>query len=342
MEQPGFWQNQKQAEALSKKLADLKKFHDDWKALRDGADELLDFAKMMEAEVDLSSTTTVEMKQDSEAEIEKEYIRLSELFLKLEFTILMDGEYDASNAIVAIHAGAGGTEAQDWAQMLLRMFMRFAERHDWKVKILDEHAGNEAGIKSATFEVLGRFAYGYFKCEAGVHRLVRQSPFNSDNLRHTSFALLEVLPDLGEMSEVEIDPKDLRIDTFLSGGHGGQSVQTTYSAVRLTHLPSGIVVSCQNERSQLQNREIALRILKARLHALKLKEREDEKKKLRGEFTSAEWGSQIRSYVLHPYQLVKDHRTKHETADTTAVLDGDLDAFIEAYLRYLKSGINLK
>ena len=271
-----------------------------------------------------------------ESDVQKKMDELNRDFRALEFTKLMGDPYDDRDAIVAIHAGAGGTEAQDWAEMLLRMFLRYAERKGWKTKMLDEHHGSEAGIKSATFSVEGRYAYGHFKAEAGVHRLVRLSPFNADQLRHTSFALLEVLPELGDVEVVKIDPKDLRIDTFLSSGHGGQSVQTTYSAVRITHIPSNIVVSCQNERSQTQNKEIAMRILRAKLHAVYLKERDAEKKKLRGEFTSAEWGNQICSYVLHPYKLVKDHRTKYETKDPDDVLNGNLDPFIEAYLRQSK------
>jgi peptide chain release factor 2 len=269
-------------------------------------------------------------------EVTQELTKLQAQFAKMEFAVLLNDEYDASDAIVALHAGAGGTEAQDWTEMLFRMFTRYAEKKGWRVTLLDKHLGGEAGIKSATFSVEGRYAYGHFKTEAGTHRLVRISPFDADKLRHTSFALVEVLPDLGEVAESTIDPKDLRIDTFLAGGHGGQGVQTTYSAVRITHIPTNIVVTCQNERSQTQNKATAMRILQAKLQALALEEREKQKRQLRGEFQSAEWGSQIRSYVLHPYQMVKDHRTKHETSDTQAVLDGDLDPFIEATLRWDK------
>jgi len=295
--------------------------------LRADAKDLLEYAALAAGE------------GDDEGVEEDVVARLAEIrsrFEKLELGTLMDGDHDASDAICAIHAGAGGTDAQDWAEMLTRMYFRYAEREGWKVKVLDESRGQEAGIKSIVFSVEGRYAYGYLKCEAGVHRLVRLSPFNADQLRQTSFALLEVLPDIGDVADVEIDPKDLRVDTYLSSGHGGQGVQTTYSAVRLTYLPTGMIVTCQNERSQTQNKETAMRILKARLMAIRLTEHEAEKKKLRGEFQSAEWGSQIRSYVLHPYHLVKDHRTKHETADTDAVLGGDLGPFIEAYLRFVK------
>ncbi len=308
-------------------MADLKEFYDSWSALRQEVSDLSDFAILSAEEKD----------SDADDEVGDQYEKLLARFEKLEFTTLMDGEHDAHDAIVAIHAGAGGTDAQDWAEMLLRMFIRFAENKQWEVKMLDESRGSEAGIKSALFSVRGRYAYGYFHAEAGVHRLVRLSPFNSDNLRQTSFALIEVLPDLGDTKEIEIDPKDLRIDTFLSSGHGGQGVQTTYSAVRITHIPTNIVVSCQNERSQTQNKEQAMRVLRARLHAIAMAEQEEEKRQLRGEFTSAEWGNQIRSYVLHPYKMVKDHRTKYETQDTEAVLDGEIEPFIEAYLRYAKA-----
>jgi peptide chain release factor 2 len=311
---------------VSRRLAGLKDFYGQWNGLKNDASSLLDLAKLAQAEKD----------EGAEKDITVELGNLQSRLQKLEFTTLLDGEHDASDAIVAVHAGAGGTDSQDWAEMLLRMFLRYSERKGWKVKVLDDHRGQEAGIKTATVSVEGQWAYGHLKAEAGVHRLVRISPFDAEKMRHTSFALVEVLPELGEITEVQIDPKDLRIDTFLSSGHGGQSVQTTYSAVRVTHTPTGIVVSCQNERSQTQNKETALRILRAKLHAKYLKERDDEKKKLRGEYQSAEWGSQIRSYVLHPYKMVKDHRTKHETQDAERVLDGDLDEFVESYLRSMK------
>lgn len=240
--------------------------------------------------------------------------------------------------LLAIHAGAGGTDAQDWAEMLRRMYVRYGEQQGWQVEVVDESRGGEAGIKSSLLKITGRYAYGYLKCEAGVHRLVRISPFDAEKMRHTSFALVEVLPELPDVAEVELDPKDLRIDTFLSSGHGGQSVNTTYSAVRIVHIPTGITVTCQNERSQTQNKETALKYLRGKLWQLEWGKQQAEKQKLRGEFKSAEWGNQARSYVIHPYKLVKDHRTEFESTNPDKVLNGDLAPFIEARLKQLAGG----
>ena len=262
---------------------------------------------------------------------------LEKQFIDYEFFLLLNGPYDQSHAVVAIHAGSGGTEAQDWAEMLLRMILRFCDKMKWRARIIDESRGSEAGYKSVMLEIKGRWAYGYLKSEHGVHRLVRVSPFDAEKMRHTSFALIEVLPELDEKIKIAIDPKDLRIDTFMSGGHGGQSVNTTYSAVRLVHLPTGLSVSCQNERSQLQNKETALKVLKAKLYRLEQEKLAAERKELRGEYKSAEWGNQIRSYVLHPYHLVKDHRTDYEDSDPERVLEGNLLPLAESYLRWIKN-----
>ncbi|PJE57412.1 MAG: peptide chain release factor 2, partial [Candidatus Portnoybacteria bacterium CG10_big_fil_rev_8_21_14_0_10_38_18] len=258
-----------------------------------------------------------------------------ERFKKEEFKVLFSGPYDKKHAIVSIYSGAGGTEAQDWANMLLRMYSRYAESHNFKSKILDIGYGQEAGIKSAVLEIDGLYAYGYLKGENGVHRLVRLSPFNADNLRHTSFALVEILPEISEdiKKEIEIKPDDLKIDTFRSSGPGGQNVNMRSTAVRLTHLPTKIVVSCQSERSQAQNRERAMKLLYTKLYQKRLQEKQKEKADIRGVLPSVEWGSQIRSYVLHPYKLVKDHRTGVESSNPDEVLDGKLDEFIEAELR---------
>jgi peptide chain release factor 2 len=267
-------------------------------------------------------------------DVEKQFKEIKKEIDTLEFQTLLSGEFDASDAIIAIHAGAGGVDAQDWAEMLLRMYLRWAELSGLKARVVDESRGTEAGIKSVTIEVDGNYAYGNLKSEAGVHRLVRLSPFNSDNLRQTSFASVEVMPVIEEIKEVKINPQDLVIDTYRSSGAGGQHVNTTDSAVRITHVPTNIVVTCQSERSQLQNREQAMKVLKARIHQRYLEEQEAERRKLKGEVQSNEWGSQIRSYVIHPYKLVKDHRTKFETSDAEKVLDGELHGFMEAYLRY--------
>jgi len=271
------------------------------------------------------------------AELEEEISAIEADLEKRSFTAMLSGQYDHDSAILAIHAGAGGTDSQDWAAMLQRMYLRWAEDSGFKTEILDSTPGEEAGIKSVTIEVDGEYAFGYLRSEKGVHRLVRLSPFDSAHRRHTSFALVEVLPQVAmDEANIEIDPGDIKMDVFRSSGAGGQNVQKNATAVRLTHIPTGIVVTCQNERSQTQNREFAMRILRARLLELRQAEREEERAVLRGEYTKAEWGSQIRSYVLHPYQMVKDHRTDHESGNTQAVLDGELDEFMEAYLRSTK------
>jgi len=272
------------------------------------------------------------------AEVEAEAHALSDRLDKLEFELSFSGPYDRRSAIVAIHAGAGGTESQDWAEMLLRMYLRWAERHGYKTDLLDVMPGDEAGIKSATLEIDGHHAYGRLRSERGVHRLVRLSPFDADHARHTSFALVEVMPQAEGSADITISPEDLRIDVFRASGHGGQNVQKNATAVRITHVPTGIVATCQNERSQYRNRESAMRVLEARLLERELERQAEEQARIKGEHVSAGWGNQIRSYVLHPYKMVKDHRTDFETSDPDAVLDGDLDPFMEAYLKMTMGG----
>lgn len=273
-----------------------------------------------------------------EPEIEKGARQLQEKFAGLELEILLSGPYDRNNAILTMHAGAGGTEAQDWVQMLYRMYVRWGERRGYKVETLDLLPGDEAGVKSVTFSFTGENAYGYAKAEKGVHRLVRISPFDASGRRHTSFASVDVIPEVSDDAEITIDSEDLKVDTYRSGGAGGQHVNKTDSAVRITHIPSGIVVQCQSERSQIQNRAAAMRILQSKLLELKRKEQEDELWEIRGEQQDIAWGSQIRSYVFHPYSLVKDHRTNVETGNVTAVMDGEIDNFIAAFLQQNKSG----
>ncbi len=272
-------------------------------------------------------------------EIEQELFKkekdLRERYEKLSFFVLFKGQYDSKSAIISISSGAGGTDAQDWAEMLESMILRYCEKKGFKTRTVERQQGQEAGIKSSTFEVSGEQAYGWLKSEAGVHRLVRISPFDAEAMRHTSFALVDIIPDLEGDGNFEIKEEDLRIDVFRASGHGGQSVNTTDSAVRIVHIPSGIVAICQNERSQHQNRATAMKILKSRLLALNMRERDEKERKIRGEVSSPEWGSQIRSYVIHPYKLVKDHRTKLETSDVERVLGGDLEDFSISYLKWL-------
>ncbi|MCL4393361.1 MAG: peptide chain release factor 2, partial [Chloroflexi bacterium] len=251
----------------------------------------------------------------------------------LEFELRFSGEYDHNNAILSIHAGAGGTESQDWAQMLMRMFLRYAEKKKYETEILEEMPGDEAGIKSTTIRIVGPYAYGRLKAERGVHRLVRLSPFDANHRRHTSFVLVEVMPEIEDAVQAEIKPDEVKIDIYHASGHGGQNVQKVATAVRLTHIPTGIVVTCQNERSQLQNKENAFKVLRSRLIEMEIEKREQEKARIKGQHVEAGWGNQIRSYVLHPYQMVKDHRTEFETSRTDNVLDGAWDEFVEAYLK---------
>jgi peptide chain release factor 2 len=326
MQQEGFWNDTEKATKISKRHEELRSEIETWEALRDEVSGLLSLSSELEAEPD----------EDMEADVEKQVEDIEKRFKKLEFLLMFDGKHDKKNTLVTIQSGSGGTEAQDWAEMLERMILRFVEKKGWKAALLDESKGTEAGIKSATISVEGRYAYGHLKSEHGTHRLVRISPFDAEQMRHTSFASIEVIPEI-ETEELTIDENDLRIDTFMAGGHGGQSVNTTYSAVRIVHVPTGITVQCQNEKSQLQNKQSAMKVLLSRLQQRKEQEEEAERLKLRGEYKSPEWGNQIRNYVLHPYHLVKDVRTKHETADDERILDGDLDEFIEAYLRWGKS-----
>ena len=304
-----------------RQLVEQKKVVNRWREVEKKVTDMAELASLAEDD----ATLMLEI----ESEIDKLLSHLDEMELEMAF----GSEYDARNAILAIHAGAGGTESQDWAEMLLRMYLRWAERRGYKAEILDTSPGEEAGIKSAIISVSGDYACGYLKSEHGVHRLVRLSPFDADHNRHTSFALVEVIPEAEADVDVKIEADDLRVDVFRSSGPGGQHMQKTSSAVRLTHLPTGLVVTCQSERSQYQNKETAMRILQSRLLELELAKRDEERARLKGKHVAAGWGNQIRSYVLHPYKMVKDHRTNYQTSDTDAVMDGELDDFITAYLR---------
>lgn len=306
-----------------RRLAEQRKVVETWRGLEKKIADIADAFSLAEEEPSF--------RQEIESEIET----LASQLDKLELGLAFSSEYDARNAIITIHAGAGGTESQDWAEMLMRMYLRWAEHRGYKAEILDVSRGEEAGIKSAVIAINGDYACGYLKSEHGVHRLVRLSPFDADHARHTSFALVEVMPEAETDVDVKIAPDDLKIDVYRSSGAGGQNVQKTSTAVRLTHLPTGLVVTCQSERSQYQNKEIAMRILRTRLLELELAKRTEERAKVKGKRIAAGWGNQIRSYVLHPYKMVKDHRTDYQTSNPEVVLNGELDAFITAYLRSL-------
>ncbi|MFC2007141.1 peptide chain release factor 2 [Chloroflexota bacterium] len=318
---PDFWLDQINAQNIMRQMAEHTKLVQTWRELEK---RLHDTAELILLSTDDSSL---------QGEIQSELDEVASCLDELEFQLSFSGKYDARNAILAIHAGAGGTESQDWAEMMMRMYLRWAERRGYKTEILNSSPGEEAGVKSVIIYIEGDYANGYLKSEHGVHRLVRLSPFDADHARHTSFALVEVMPEAEEDADVGIESDDLKVDTFRSSGPGGQHMQKTSSAVRLTHLPSGLVVTSQSERSQFQNKEIALKILRARLLELELTKREEERAKLKGDHVAAGWGNQIRSYILHPYKMVKDHRTDYQTSDADAVLDGNLDDFIDAYLR---------
>jgi len=321
-----FWQDRVAAEAIFQRLNVKKDLVTTWLDLSRRVEELCDLAELIRETTD-----------DTELhELDREVEKLGDDFRQAETKLLMRGKYDEKDCYLSIHAGTGGVDAQDWAEMLLRMYLRYAEANEFKANIISISPAEEAGIKSATLIIKGANAYGFLQSESGVHRLVRQSPFNAKNLRQTSFALVEVLPVFDDDLDIELNKDDLKIDTYRASGHGGQSVNKTDSAVRITHLPTGLVVSCQNERSQHQNKEVALRMLKAKLFALREEEKKEQETILKGDVTQGSWGNQIRSYVFHPYKMVKDHRTNYETSQVDKVMDGDLDDFIEEYLRQKK------
>ena len=318
-EAPDLWDNPENAQSILRRASRLRNFIESWQNLDQRVQDAIELAS-------LNDESMME-------ELNVETNLIEEEVEKREFTALLSGEYDRHDAILSIHAGAGGTDSQDWAEMLQRMYLRWGESHGFETDILDLNAGEEAGIKRVTIAFNGDYAMGYLRSEKGVHRLVRLSPFDSNHRRHTSFALVEIYPQVESDDQVEIDPNDLKIDTYRSAGAGGQNVQKNETAIRITHIPTGLVVTCQNERSQTQNKDNAMRVLRARLLDLKREQQEAELAEIKGDHIKAEWGSQIRSYVLHPYQMVKDHRTNLEASNINAVLDGEIDEFIEAYLR---------
>ncbi len=325
-----FWENQQNTSQVLKRITEIKNKVEEYKLSKNTLDNLLDLVELLKIEKD----------DQLENELEKNVSNLSKQVDKLEISTLLSGKYDINNAIITLHPGAGGTEAQDWVEMLYRMYTRWANANGYKVEELDYLPGDEAGIKSVTFLVSGNYAYGYLKGEQGVHRLVRISPFDAGGRRHTSFASVEVLPEISEDIEIDINPDDLKIDTYRASGAGGQHINKTSSAVRITHIPTNIVVACQTERSQIQNRETAMKMLKSKLLHLKEQEHKETIDELKGIQMDIAWGSQIRSYVFCPYTLVKDHRTNYEIGNVQAVMDGDLNGFIDSYLKYIKKEKN--
>ncbi|MFA7422204.1 MAG: peptide chain release factor 2 [Acholeplasmataceae bacterium] len=321
MQQPDFWSNTNEAKKVTKEANQIRQRVDHLNQLKTKLKNIIDWA-------DLSEEQTEEWDI-----LESDLVQLDKEFKVFELETILNGTYDENNAIIEIHPGAGGTESQDWADMLYRLYSRYAQRKKYKIEILDYQSGDEAGIKSVVMLIKGAYAYGYLKAERGVHRLVRISPFDSNARRHTSFASIDVIPEINDEIDIEIKDEDLKIDVYRSSGAGGQSVNTTDSAVRITHLPTNIVVTCQNERSQLKNRETAMSLLKAKLAQEEIKRQDAQIKDIKGEQKDIAWGSQIRSYVFHPYQMVKDHRTNYEVGNVDLVMDGDIDGFINAYLK---------
>jgi peptide chain release factor 2 len=321
--QPDLWQDPNKAQSLMRQLAENRRVAEKWRGIEKRITDVAELLLLAQEEKD----------SDLAADVQSEVDQSAQQLEEMEFELAFSGPYDSRNAILSIHAGAGGTESQDWANMLLRMFLRWSERRGYKAEVLDISPGEEAGIKSVVLNISGDHAYGYLKSEHGVHRLVRLSPFDADHARHTSFALVEVIPEAESNVDVTIQPEDIKLEVFRSSGPGGQHMQKSSTAVRLTHIPSGIVVASQSERSQLQNKTIAFKILEARLFEKELQKRAEEKAKLKGKRIEAGWGNQIRSYVLHPYKMVKDHRTEYQSGNPEAVLDGELDDFIIACLR---------
>ncbi|MPL67843.1 Peptide chain release factor 2 [bioreactor metagenome] len=323
MAAPGFWDDPNEAQKISQEVTALK-------------DSLEQYQRISTQYEDMTLLCEMGMDEDDESvypEVKASLDGIHREIEQFELSLMLSGEYDANPAILTLHAGAGGTEAQDWCQMLLRMYVRWAEKHNCKLETMDFLAGDEAGVKSATIRVVGHNAYGYLKAEKGVHRLVRISPFDSNARRHTSFAAVDVMPEIDDSVEVNINMVDVKVDTYRASGAGGQHINKTDSAVRMTHMPTGIVVQCQSERSQIQNREYCMRVLRTKLFELERKKQADVLNEIGGEYHAIEWGSQIRSYVFHPYNMVKDHRTHAETGNVQAVMDGEIDLFIEAYLK---------
>ncbi len=324
-----FWSDNRKAQAQMQQLNALREEVTTWEGIETQLRDLLGLTQLLEEEPD----------EEMQAEVAQSLPPIEQEVEKLQFALMLNGEHDERNAIISIHAGSGGVDAQDWAEMLLRMYLRWAEHHHFRTDIYDYSDGEEAGVKSTTVEITGHYAYGYLRSEIGTHRLIRLSPFDAAHRRHTSFAKVEVMPDIEDTIEIVVRPEDIEVDTYRATGAGGQHVNKTDSAVRMRHLPTGVVVTCQNERSQLQNREVAMKLLKVRLYELEVKKHEEAAAKLKGEHVQADFGTQIRSVTVHPYTIVKDHRTGYESGDTTGYLAGNVDPFIQAYLQAQAGGV---